>query len=375
MRIKQRIRQGMITILISILNCPTIFIHSQTRKQYFKKNVERFVYSFLSGSQHVFKEFDTIIDNLPYSDSERKKARRQFKILYRLTGLEAEEYQTIGGLYNTSFYTKLFCNVSRWRQNIFQYSVNKFPGNEYNRALLDDKAQFNKLFADLIGREWILSKATEEDIAKFIQLKNKVIVKPLGGASGKGIFSLDYNSFVNQGGIKLFSDGDFIIEEILNQKGFLHEVNPSSVNTMRVNTLLDKGEAEALCCFLRTGRQGGITDNLHSGGILWQLDVNNGKIMFGVQADGRIVDKHPDSNIRLSGKELKGFHEAIHICLEAQKRIPEIPQVGWDVVISEDGVYLIEGNSGSGFWNCEKNNNCWRRIKKYLIDNKIKITD
>jgi len=370
MRIKQCIMQGM----VAILTCPTVFMHSQTRKQFFKKNVKRFLNSFLKDSRLVFKEFDIMIDKLPYSESERKKARRQFKILYHLTGLEVEEYQTIGGLYKTSLFTKLFCNVSRWRQNIFQYSVNKFCGNEQNRALLDDKAQFNKLFEDLIGRDWILSNATEEAVTNFIQVKKKVIVKPLGGSSGKGIFDLDYNTFVNQGGMKIFSDGEFIIEDILNQKGFLHEVNPSSVNTIRVNTLFDHGVAEVLCAFLRTGRKGSITDNLHSGGILWQLNTHSGKIMFGVQADGLIVDKHPDSNIRLSGKKLEGLHEALQICLEAQKRIPEVPQVGWDVVISEDGVVLIEGNSGSGFWNCEKNNNCWKRIKKYLIDNHINIT-
>ena len=128
-----------------------------------------------------------------------------------------------------------------------------------------------------------------------------------------------------------------------------------------------------MCAFLRTGRNGSVTDNLHAGGIIWQLNTHNGEIMFGVQADGKIVDTHPDSNIWLSGKKIERFHEALQICLEAQKRIPEVPQVGWDVVISEDGIYLIEGNSGSGFWNCEKDNNCWKRMKKYLIDNHIQI--
>lgn len=183
---------------------------------------------------------------------------------------------------------------------------------------------------------------------------------------------MDYHTFLDYGG-ELFSSGQFIIEELLNQKGFLHKVNPCSVNTIRVNTLFDHVEAEVLCAFLRTGRKGSITDNLHSGGILWPINLHNGEIMFGVQADGRIVDTHPDSNIQLSGKKLEGFYEALQICLEAQKRIPEVPQVGWDVVISEEDIYLIEGNSGAGFWNCEKDNNCWKRMKKYLMDNHIQI--
>lgn len=368
-----RIKRQIIRLIVAILSCPTVFMRNKTRKQYFRKNMERFVESFSKSARHTFQEFDRIIEQLPYTNSERRKARMQFKLLYHFTSIEAEDYQIMGGLHRTDFFTKLFCTVSRWRQNTFQYSVNKFHGNDKNRALLDDKAQFNTLFGDLIGRDWIVSDAPEEDVAEFIQAKKKVIVKPLDGSSGRGIYTLDYHTFAEGGGVKLFSDGKFIIEEIISQKGLLHEVNPSSVNTMRVNTLFDNGEAEVLCAFLRTGRKGSITDNIHSGGILWQVDIHNGEIMFGVQADGRIVDFHPESNIRLTGMKIEYFYEAIQLCIEAQKRISEVPQVGWDVVISEDDIYLVEGNSGAGFWNCEKHNNCWKRMKKYLIDNHIQI--
>ena len=173
--------------------------------------------------------------------------------------------------------------------------------------------------------------------------------------------------------MKLFVDGLYIIEEIIKQKGILHKINESSVNTMRVNTLLDHGKVEVLCAFLRTGREGSVTDNLHAGGILWQINISNGEILFGVQADGKIIDTHPDSNIRLAGEKIAGFQQALQVCIEAQKRVPEVPQVGWDVVISDADIYLIEGNSGAGFWNCEKSNNCWKRMKKYLIGNYIPI--
>ena len=201
MRIKRQIMRW----IVAMLSFPTVFMRSQTRKQYFKKNVERFVGSFSKSTRHVFQEFDTMIEQLPYSDSERRKARMQFRMLYHFTGLEVEDYQTIGGLHRSSFFTKMFCNVSRWRQNTFQYSVNKYRGNNKNRALLDNKAQFNTLFGDLIGREWITSDATEEEITEFIQAKDNVIVKPLGGSSGKGIFGLDYHTFVKHGGGENYS--------------------------------------------------------------------------------------------------------------------------------------------------------------------------
>lgn len=178
MKIK-KIKRQIAYLIVEILSFPTIFMQNKTRKQYFKKNAERFVGSFSKMCWNSFLEFDALIEQLPYSDSERKKARVQYKLLYHLAGLEVEEYQVIGGLYRTSFLTKLFCCATRWRQNTFQFSVNKFCGNDQNRALLDDKAQFNTLFEDLIGRKWILSNAKEVDVTKFIQTRENVIVKPL----------------------------------------------------------------------------------------------------------------------------------------------------------------------------------------------------
>ena len=169
MRIKRRIY----SILVVLLSCPTVLMRNKTRKQYYRENIERFVGSFSKSSKSVFQEFDTMIEKLPYSQSERKMARMQFKLLYHFTGLEVEDYQTMGGLHRTSLFTKLFCSVSRWRQNTFQYSVNKFHDNNQNRVLLDDKAQFNILFEDLIGREWILSDAPEKILWSLFRQKTR----------------------------------------------------------------------------------------------------------------------------------------------------------------------------------------------------------
>ena len=166
MQVKQKIMRG----VIDILCVPSIFIRNKTRKEYFRKNVERFIESFSRSKKLVFAEFDRILMQIPYSEFEKRKAKIQFRMLYHFTGLSPEDYQTIGGLRKTSFFTKCFCSVSRWRQNLFQFSVNKFNGNEENRQLLDDKGKFNTLFDDLIGREWILSNVSEKEITDFMNI-------------------------------------------------------------------------------------------------------------------------------------------------------------------------------------------------------------
>lgn len=166
-----------------------------------------------------------------------------------------------------------------------------------------------------------------------------------------------------------------LVEETIKQTGLLHELNPSSVNTMRVNTLIDDGIVTVLCCFFRTGRAGQVTDNFHAGGIKWQVDIKTGRILHGCTVQGEIVDTHTDSKICVSGLKIPDFEKALDMCRKAHLLLPEVPQIGWDVCISDDGISLIEGNSGSAVCNAEKDNNVWGIMKKYLYKHHIVLTD
>ncbi len=359
------------TLLNFLLLLPAVFIFNPTRKQLYSANVERFVNSIFSRNEK-YQLFKQMISDLSYSNNRKKKMMFEYALLFHLIGMEPEEYVMEGGDKYSSIIEKVKFAGSRWRQNIFQFSVNKNPQNIQIRKMLDDKETFNKRFSDLLGREWTTTEKSESEIRNFIHKYQNVIAKPLNGSSGKGIFILSYSEYEKKG-IAIFEGKKYILEQILEQKGFLHQVNPSSVNTFRVNTLYQNGSAELLSLFLRTGRSGSVTDNLHSGGILWQIDLSSGKVKFGADANGEFYDTHPDSKIKMIGKEIPRLEEAIQVCIKAQNMTPELPQIGWDVVISDDYIALIEGNSGSALWNYDGTIPVWPILKKYLIDNKVKI--
>ena len=73
----------------------------------------------------------------------------------------------------------------------------------------------------------------------------------------------------------------FVMESVLKQNGFLNQINPASVNTLRVNTLIDGDKIVVQACKFRTGVGDQITDNAHSGGILWLVDSETGQIATG----------------------------------------------------------------------------------------------
>lgn len=260
--------------------------------------------------------------------------------------------------------------MSRWRQNVFQFSVNLGE----NREVLDDKKLFNELFEDLIHREWIIGD--NDYLENFCEKWGTILVKPLNGSGGKGIYKLNYaglEELERHEKLQELNSENLIIEQVLEQRGLLHEFNPSSVNTMRVNTLLDEGEAIVLNAFLRVGRKGQITDNFHAGGTLWQIELKTGEIRFGTTVEGNTVYDNPDTGERITGEKLPCFDKALEMCKEAQKRLPMIPQVGWDVVISDNYIALIEGNASSGFRNSDTDRYVWKELKKYLYKHQVKI--
>ena len=288
----------------------------------------------------------------------------QWMIMWHLQGMHPEEYFVLGGL-STSFRCK-FNAVTRWRQMYFQKKVNTYQ----SRHSLDSKVVFNQLFADLLHREWRTFDAI--DLEAFLERHGKAIAKPLGGSGGKSIELVDWRNFSVQRKAEYLKQikqsKNHIIEEVLTQTGFTHQVNPSSVNTLRVNTLKYDNKVVCLGTFFRTGRAGEIIDNLHAGGIFWQLNSHSGEIIFGTDSEGHYFSTHPDTGIVLSGAFIPKHQEAIEMCLNIHKRVPAIPQVGWDLAISESSIALIEANSQSGFWNMDEEGAVWRELKAFMFN-------
>ena len=53
--------------------------------------------------------------------------------------------------------------------------------------LLDDKAEFNKLYKKYLNRDFLLPNSSIKEFNNFIKNKDRVIVKPVDGVGGVGI--------------------------------------------------------------------------------------------------------------------------------------------------------------------------------------------
>ena len=213
----------------------------------------------------------------------------------------------------------------------------------------DDKTQFNEKFAKWIRRDWIKcdETLTEERLAAFLAGKDAFIFKPLEGSSGQGIVKYqkddwrDLPAFLK----KITADGPAILEELVIQHPEMARMCPTSVNTVRIATLLGDKQEGIVYAFLRIGN-GKVMDNVDCGGMAARVDLASGRLLtVGADKQGNTFEKHPITGTDIIGFEIPYFEEAKKMCLQAMHYVPQVRFVAWDVAITADGPCFIEGNS------------------------------
>ena len=214
----------------------------------------------------------------------------------------------------------------------------------------DDKTEFNTLFADQIGRKWIRSDEhlTEAQLSDFLSDLPSVLFKPLEGSSGVGIekFSrVDWEKDLHAFYLKIRSMGNAVLEQLLIQHEEMARMCPTSVNTVRVATMLGDKQEGIVYAFLRIGN-GKVMDNVDQGGMAARVDLDSGTLKT-VAADkaGNVYEKHPMTGTDIIGFTIPCWEEVKAMCLEAMHKVPQMRYVAWDVAVTPDGPRFIEGNS------------------------------
>ncbi len=214
----------------------------------------------------------------------------------------------------------------------------------------DDKATFNELFKEEVNRAWMrLDASTKpEEVWAFLAHTPDVIAKPLEGSSGQGI---EHYTQENWDGRKeafyqeLLQMQPLILEERVIQHSRMMALCPTSVNTIRVATLLGEKKQGIVYAFLRIGN-GKVMDNVDCGGMAARVDLDSGALLtVGADKQGNTFTHHPMTGTPIVGFQVPFFEEAKAMCLKAAQKVPQMRFIAWDVAITEKGPCFIEGNS------------------------------
>lgn len=255
-----------------------------------------------------------------------------------------------------------FYNLNKEQRKTFvtrliSKKFNTFMNNYDYAHFLENKDEFNELYKDYIGREFIkLESATKDEVKKFLSTKEYVFCKLQDKECGIGCERIKVSDYETLDDLYdyLTEKGFCTIEENITQHPAMSKLYSNAVNSMRIITVLD-AQKVAHCVYIvqKMGLGGSVIDN---NCLFTPVDIETGKIKFpahsGDTTKGIIYEEHPDTHVKLQGYQLPFVKEAVEMCLKAATVVPEIRYVGWDVAITPNGPAIIEGNTycAHDFW-------------------------
>jgi glutathione synthase/RimK-type ligase-like ATP-grasp enzyme len=220
--------------------------------------------------------------------------------------------------------------------------------------LVNNKEDEYAAYGDFIHRDWIIVKPEDKDakLTEFVKGHGLTIAKPTDSDFGRGVMKIERN---NDEALRTLlrerTGRTFILEECLDNCYELKQINPSSLNTIRVVTISDKDRCEVFGALLRMGAHGSVIDNTHAGGVYAPINVETGTIdIEAIDSRNHHYSCHPDSGKTIKGFKIPMWEQIKETCKEATQTIPNIHFAGWDLCITKEGqVEIIEGNHAPDF--------------------------
>lgn len=301
------------------------------------------------------KRLDTFnrLSNLSFKDGLPKieKLRLMADVLWERIkyGTEIQDY----------FQYEFFKLKNRERRNYMTLTklryIMRMCNDPSKRIIFDDKALFNQTFSDYLYRDWLdLTVASYQEFEDFIRKHPLFFVKARMGMFGKHAGKYVAGEHGGTAGIQVLykdlQEKGCLVEELISQHPLLENFNNSSVNTLRIVTLLSsEKKLKIMSAVLRIGRAGKTVDNFHYFGIAATVDVDTGIVNSpGIDREFKRYIVHPDSKEQIIGFRIPSWDKAVDLISRAALEVPEVRYIGWDVAIDSNGkAQLIEGNYGA----------------------------
>lgn len=252
-----------------------------------------------------------------------------------------------------------------------------FINGSFARDILDDKLLFTELLADKLPIPGILALIERgetfalaqnrgaQDVLGLAEAHGSVVLKPSGGSRGRGIYQLDWKPNLTLNGRtvtpaevqELVRELDnYLVTETIDQADYAKLICPVTTNTVRVITCVDP-DTHAPFVARAVHRFGTHetrpTDNWSRGGLCALVDLQTGTLGPGVKHAKRTRGKlewrshHPDTGAAIEGVRIPRWEELCNALLEAVHSAPFLVYVGWDVAVTEDGFFIVEGNKNT----------------------------
>ncbi len=286
--------------------------------------------------------------------------------------------------YNTSileYYQFGFFNASRqskseWAGTGFMYEYQVQMNPRDTRVILDDKRSFYHAYQEFFIHRLISRDQIVADIGLADKLlangSGKIVLKGAHGKCGAEVLVSYARDFTPGSLLEFMKQNQYdLVEEFIIQHPDLQKLSPAAVNTIRIFTQLDsKGEVDILGCRLRISVNTPV-DNLAAGNLAAPIDDESGVVTGpGVYSDITKTEEniHPVTGVPIHGFQIPHWRKVIRLAKDAALKHPQNRSVGWDIVVTERGPGLIEGNHDwcKLLWQLPVNRGLKPMLQKYL---------
>ncbi len=129
----------------------------------------------------------------------------------------------------------------------------------------------------------VQSEADYDAFADFMLKHGKGVKKPFAGAKGKRVELIEASK-ENMRTVfdKYIAKEAFVLEEQVIAHPKMREIYPGSINTARVNALVDGDDVHYVLPFMRFGSGGSFVDNVSRGGLMASMDIERGILDGGI---------------------------------------------------------------------------------------------
>ncbi len=263
------------------------------------------------------------------------------RYFYRRTGVYSVRY-----IPTSLYYTEIIGKINQMK---FERAYSDKSLTEF---LLKGIRQPETIVKNMNGYYYLNGITVDESMA--IQAcwdLEDVIIKPALQSHGSGV-----KKFSAQNGITtvdgesvehLFSryNSNFIVQKVVHQHQRMSDLNPSSVNTIRILTYRSGMEVLVPYTVIRIGRKGWDIDNETAGGISTRINADGTLAKYAFGAPGNDMIEKTDTGVILEGYRIPSYEKAVETVKGLHLQLPHFNLIGWDICIDTEGEpVLIEWN-------------------------------
>lgn len=242
----------------------------------------------------------------------------------------------------------------------FYYTfIDEYYSNPQHSAPCDDKNFYDLYFPEMkkpttlfrkVGQFFLNDKyepVSNEEVVRICKTRKEVIIKKTRfsqGGEGVSFIKTDISDLELLNSLVSIQE-QYICQDIIKQHPEINKLNDTSLNTIRIMTLVRDGKVQVLSPLIRVGRKGSKVDNLTGGGMACGINEDG-------TLKGRVYDQkmqkyeYSPQGYRFVDIKIPNFERCTELVSKMAIRFSGITRLmSWDIAVDVEGdPVLIEMN-------------------------------